>query len=192
MVQELWSWDHGKLPIQDFSVSIHKTRGSEWSNRAYKRVSRESLWSMIPFCMTSTAREILSHHHAAPSRTTRCDLTSGPATAMCSSIRKSPRRCTLLAQNHGSTFSICHNLERSCYSRGQQHKTPWCAPVWNAALVWPRGQFNTENNRSSYSSCVDWHVAHLLVRLWALFTREWFAPCWSMPPWFGSWLKTAP
>ena len=24
------------VPIQDFSVSIHKTRGSEWSNRAYK------------------------------------------------------------------------------------------------------------------------------------------------------------
>ena len=46
---------------------------------------------------------------------------------------------------HGSTFSICHNLERSCYSCGQQHKTPWCAPVWNGSLVWPRGQFNTEN-----------------------------------------------
>ena len=26
-----------------FFVSIHKTRGSEWSNRAYERVSRESL-----------------------------------------------------------------------------------------------------------------------------------------------------
>ena len=44
MVQESWSWDHGKVPILDFFVSIHKTRGSEWSNRAYKRVSRESLW----------------------------------------------------------------------------------------------------------------------------------------------------
>ena len=43
MVQESWSWDYGKVPIQGFSVSIHKTRGSEWSNRAYKRVSRESL-----------------------------------------------------------------------------------------------------------------------------------------------------
>ena len=43
MVQESWSWDHGKAPILGFSVSIHKTRGSEWSNRAYKRVSRESL-----------------------------------------------------------------------------------------------------------------------------------------------------
>ena len=43
---------------------------------------------MIPFCMTSTAWEILSHHHAAPSRTTWCDLTPGPTTAMCSSIRK--------------------------------------------------------------------------------------------------------
>ena len=43
MVQESWLWDHGKVPIQDFSVSIHKTRGSEWSNRAYRRVSRESL-----------------------------------------------------------------------------------------------------------------------------------------------------
>ena len=43
MVQESWLWDHGKVPIQEFFVSIHKTRGSEWSNRAYKRVSRESL-----------------------------------------------------------------------------------------------------------------------------------------------------
>ena len=44
MVQESWSWDHRKVPIQDFFVSIRKTPGSEWSNRAYKRVSRESLW----------------------------------------------------------------------------------------------------------------------------------------------------
>ena len=44
MVQESLSWDHGKVPIRYFFVSIHKTRGSEWSNRAYKRVSRESLW----------------------------------------------------------------------------------------------------------------------------------------------------
>ena len=43
MVQESWSWDHGKVPIQDFFVFFHKTRGFEWSNRAYKRVSRESL-----------------------------------------------------------------------------------------------------------------------------------------------------
>ena len=34
----------GAHPIQDFFVFIHKTRGSEWLNRAYKRVSRESLW----------------------------------------------------------------------------------------------------------------------------------------------------
>ena len=45
MVQESWSWDHGKVPIQDFFLFIHKTRGSEWSNRAHKRVSRESLWN---------------------------------------------------------------------------------------------------------------------------------------------------
>ena len=32
-----------------FFVFIHKTRGFEWSNRAYKRVSRESLWSSFPF-----------------------------------------------------------------------------------------------------------------------------------------------
>ena len=43
MVQETWLWDHGKVPIQDFFVSIHKTRGSEWSNHANKRASRESL-----------------------------------------------------------------------------------------------------------------------------------------------------
>ena len=44
MVKDSWSWDHGKVPIPDFFfVSIHKTHGSEWSNRAYKRVSRESL-----------------------------------------------------------------------------------------------------------------------------------------------------
>ena len=43
MVKKSWSWDHGKVPSQDFFVFIHKTRGSKWSNRAYKRVSRESL-----------------------------------------------------------------------------------------------------------------------------------------------------
>ena len=50
-MQESWSWDHGKVPIQYFSVSIHKTRGSEWSNRAYKRVSRESLCFFFFFCI---------------------------------------------------------------------------------------------------------------------------------------------
>ena len=43
MVKKSWSWDHGKVPSQDIFVFIHKTRGSEWSNRAYKRVSWESL-----------------------------------------------------------------------------------------------------------------------------------------------------
>ena len=47
MMQESWSLDQGKVPIQDFFVAIHKTRGSEWSNRAYKRVSRESRCNLI-------------------------------------------------------------------------------------------------------------------------------------------------
>ena len=47
MVQESWSWDHGKVPIQDFLFPFIKHAVPNGQNRAYKRVSRESLCAIV-------------------------------------------------------------------------------------------------------------------------------------------------